>query len=236
VSGFDLADPDRGTFVSAHEGGAAIVFEHEQVLIAGPAGGALSDGAGEHGSLALGDTSLEVDLSPLGAPLRLDGALIGAAELTLCRASGALRHDSGETPIDGLAVRTRATDPAPGEAVLRRSVAIAFADGGLLALLAARPPGVDGHGAEEVVARLTDPEGEVAISEALLSTQYDEEGHHCRANVELWREGEVPLRAAGTIVCGASVEVGDLRVETAFFRWSLDGRPGLGRYEIVRHA
>ena len=124
----------------------------------------------------------------------------------------------------------------PGEADLRRSVAIAFADGGLLALLAARPPGVDGHGAEEVVARLTDPEGEVAISEALLSTQYDEEGHHCRANIELWREGELPMRAAGTIVCGASVEVGELRVETAFFRWSLDGRPGLGRYEIVRRA
>jgi len=75
VNGFDLADPDHGVFASAHDGGAAIVFAHDEVVAAGPAGGAL-DGA--RGSLALGDTSLDVELAPLGEPMRLDGPLVGA--------------------------------------------------------------------------------------------------------------------------------------------------------------
>ena len=235
MSGFDLADPEHGVFASAHDGGAAIVFERDEVVAAGPASGALSGGAGgEHGSLALGGTSLDVELAPLGEPLRLDGSLVGAAELSVCRADGALRRDSAETPVHCLAVTTRATDGGATEAEVRRSIAIAFADGGMLALLAARPAGSAGHGDEEVVAGLTEPEGKVAISEALLSTEYDREGQHRRANIELWRDGELPLRAAGSIVNGATIELGGLRIQTGFFRWSLDGRPGLGRYEIAR--
>ena len=233
MNGFDLADPDHGVFASAHDGGAAIVFAHDEVVAAGPAKGAL-DGA--RGSLALGDTSLDVELAPLGEPMRLDGPLVGAAELTVCRATGALRSASGETPIDCLAVTTRATNGSPTDTELRRSVAIAFADGGLLALLAARPVGAGGHGDEEVVAGLTDPEGQIAINEALLSTQYDSEGRQRRANIELWREDELPLRAAGSIINGATVEVGSHRIDTGFFRWALDGRPGLGRYEVVRRG
>ena len=134
------------------------------------------------------------------------------------------------------AVTTRATNGSPTDTELRRSVAIAFADGGLLALLAARPVGAAGHGDEEIVAGLTDPEGQIAITEALLSTQYDSEGRQRRANIELWHEDELPLRAAGSIINGATVEVGSQRIDTGFFRWALDGRPGLGRYEVVRRG
>ena len=237
MSGFDLADPERGVFASAHEGGAAIVFERDEVVAAGPAAGALGAGGdGERGSLALGGASLEVELERLGEPMRLDGSLVGAAELTVCRANGALRRDSDEMQVDGLAVRTRATDGGPPDASVRRSIAIAFADGGLLALLAARPAGATGHGDEEIVVGLTEPDGQVAIREALLSTEYDGEGRHRRANIELWRDDDLPLRAAGAIVNGATVEVGEMRIDTGFFRWSLDGRPGLGRYEIARRA
>lgn len=237
MSGFDLADPERGVFASAHEGGAAIVFEQAEVVAAGPADGALGDGeTAERGSLVLGKVSLDVELNPLGESLRLAGELTGGAELTVCRASGVLRRDSQQTPIDCLAVTTQTTQEPAHEAELRRSVAVAFADGGQLALMTARPPGAAGHGDEEVVAALSDDEGQVAITEALLSTQYDGEGRHRRANVELWREAEVPLRVAGAIVCGATVESGGQRIETGFFRWALDGRPGLGRYEIVRRS
>jgi hypothetical protein len=237
VSGFDLADPERGIFASAHQGGAAIVFERDEVIAAGPASGALAGGgSGEHGSLALERVSLDVELGPLGEPVSLAGALVGSAEMTVCRASGALRRDAQETPIDCLAVTAQTTQEPAAEAELRRSVAIAFADGGQLALMTARPPGAAGHGDEEVVVALTDSEGDVAITEALLSTEYDAEGRHRRANVELWREAEVPLRVAGMIICGATVEAGNQRIETGFFRWSLDGRPGLGRYEVIRRS
>jgi hypothetical protein len=220
-----------------YQGGAAIVFERDEVLAAGSASGALAGGgSGERGSLALERVSLDFELDPLGDPVRLAGELTGGAELTVCRASGALRRDSQGTPIDCLAVTTQTSQEPAAETELRRSVAIVFADGGQLALMTARPPGAAGHGDEEVVAALTDGEGEVAITEALLSTQYDGAGRQRRANVELWREGEVPLRVAGTIICGATVEAASQRIETGFFRWSLDGRPGLGRYEVARRS
>jgi hypothetical protein len=238
VSGFDLADPERGVFASAHQGGAAIVFEHEEVIAAGPAESALAAAgqAGERGSLALEGVSLDVELTPLQEPMRLSGHLTGAAELTLCQAIGSLRRGTGETEIACLAVRSQTIQEPAGEADLRRSLAIAFADGGLLALIATMPPGAEGHGEEEVVAGLREPEGEVPVSKALLSTHYDGEGRHRRANLELWHGGEVPLRVPGVIVCGTATRAGDRRLETAFFRWSLDGRPGLGRYEIVRRG
>jgi hypothetical protein len=237
LSGFDLADPERGIFASVHHGGAAIVFDHEEVVAAGPATGALGgEGSAGRGSLALEGVALDVELTPLDGPLRIAGELTGEVELTLCRAIGALRRDGDETEIACLAVSEQSAAQPGGEVDLRRSIAIAFADGALLGVRAARPAGAAGHGEEEVVAAVSDPEGQLPISEALLSTEYDEDGRHRRANLELWRGGEGPLRVAGTIVCGATVETGGLRVETAFFRWSLEGRPGLGRYEITRAA
>ena len=41
------------------------------------------------------------------------------------------------------------------------------------------------------------------------------------------------MRGGGTLICGVTLEVEGRRIDTAFFRWSIDGRPGLGRYEIV---
>jgi hypothetical protein len=77
----------------------------------------------------------------------------------------------------------------------------------------------------------------VQVREPLLSTQYDAAGRQVRATLELWPEqGEEPrppLRAAGAIICGTSIEVDGRRLDVAFFRWSMNGRPGLGRYEIL---
>jgi hypothetical protein len=70
----------------------------------------------------------------------------------------------------------------------------------------------------------------------LLSTEYHIGGRHRRASIELSRGAEPALRGAGTIICGATLEASAPRIETAFFRWSIDGRPGLGRYEIVAAA
>jgi hypothetical protein len=38
------------------------------------------------------------------------------------------------------------------------------------------------------------------------------------------------------VLCGSSVELGQLRLDCAFFVWQLDGREGIGRYDMVRRA
>jgi hypothetical protein len=120
--------------------------------------------------------------------------------------------------------------------VQRRSIGIAFADGGLLALSAVREPASAEHGEEEVVAVLCDPDGApVEMRETLLSTEYGPDGVQRRATLELWADEEgQPTRGAGTAISAARVRRPGLSADIAFFRWSVEGREGLGHYEIVR--
>lgn len=121
--------------------------------------------------------------------------------------------------------------------VQRRSIGVVFSDGGLLALSAARPRGASGHGEEVVSAVLCDADGApVEVSEALLSTEYGADGVQRRATLELWIDevdGAQPLRGGGTLISSSPVRHPGLSAEIAFFRWALDGREGLGHYEIV---
>jgi hypothetical protein len=121
--------------------------------------------------------------------------------------------------------------------ILRRSIGIVFADGGLLAVTSALPAGAREHGEEEVAAVLCDPDAApIAFDEALLSTEYGEDGVQRRATLELWPDAEDgrPLRGAGTLISSASIERPGLNAEIAFFRWSVEGREGLGTYEVAR--
>lgn len=121
--------------------------------------------------------------------------------------------------------------------VQRRSIGIVFSDGGLLALSAVRPPGSSGHGDEQVTAVLCDPDGApIEVSETLLSTEYGPDGTQRRATLELWTDGEdgQPLRGAGALISATTVRRPGLVSEIAFFRWALDGRDGLGHYELIR--
>ncbi len=120
---------------------------------------------------------------------------------------------------------------------LRRSIGIVFSDGGLLALSAVRPAGAGEHGDEQVTTIICDPDGApVEVAETLLSTEYGSDGVQRRATLELWTDGEdgQPLRGAGTLVSAARVERAGLDSQIAFFRWSVEGREGLGHYELVR--
>jgi hypothetical protein len=126
------------------------------------------------------------------------------------------------------------SDPGP---IRRRSIGIVFADGGLMAVTAGHPAGSDGHGEEEVTAVLCDPDAApVAFEEVLLSTEYGSDGVQRRATLELWADPDAPrpLRGAGTAISSLRVKRGGLNSEIAFFRWSVEGREGLGHYEIAR--
>jgi hypothetical protein len=121
--------------------------------------------------------------------------------------------------------------------VRRRSVGIVFSDGGLLALTAEAAGSSPGHGEEEIAAVLCDPDAApVQFDEVLLSTEYGEDGVQRRVTLELWvgPEDERPLRGAGTLISSARVKRGGIDSEIAFFRWSVEGREGLGHYEVAR--
>jgi hypothetical protein len=121
--------------------------------------------------------------------------------------------------------------------IVRRSIGIAFSDGGLMALSAVRTDGSGGHGEERIAAVLCDPDGApVEVSEALLSTEYGPDGVQRRATLELWLDQEDghPLRGAGTLISSSQVSHPGLTGTIAFFRWALEGREGLGHYEVVR--
>jgi hypothetical protein len=121
--------------------------------------------------------------------------------------------------------------------ILRRSIGIVFADGGLLALTSTMPAKGSEIGDEEVVAVLCDSDGApVEFEETLLSTEYGEDGVQRRATLELWHQADDghPLRGAGTLINSVTVKRDGLDAEIAFFRWSLEGREGLGHYEVAR--
>lgn len=121
--------------------------------------------------------------------------------------------------------------------ILRRSIGIVFSDGGLMALTACLPAAGREHGDEEVVAVLCDPDAApIEFDEALLSTEYGEDGVQRRATLELWptADGGAPLRGAGTLISSIAVKRAGLNAEIAFFRWAIEGREGLGHYEVAR--
>jgi hypothetical protein len=121
--------------------------------------------------------------------------------------------------------------------VVRRSIGIVFSDGDLLALTSALPEGTAGIDAEEVTAVLCNPESPpVTFEEALLSTEYGEDGVQRRVSLELWPNLEEmrPLRGAGSLISSVAVRRQGLASQIAFFRWSVEGREGLGTYEVAR--
>ncbi|HWC28293.1 MAG TPA: hypothetical protein VG474_17005 [Solirubrobacteraceae bacterium] len=107
-----------------------------------------------------------------------------------------------------------------------------------LTLAAVRPAKAKHHDEEVVGGFLIDGGEPAAIFDARLSTTYDGALRQRRAGLELWtqEEGGAARRAAGEAVCGTTVELGDLRLESAFFRWHMEGREGAGRYDVLRRA
>jgi hypothetical protein len=121
--------------------------------------------------------------------------------------------------------------------VVRRSIGIVFSDGGLLALTSQLPESGRRLDEEETAAVLCEPDGAPqTFEETLLSTEYGEDGVQRRATLELWPSVEDmrPLRGAGSLISSVCVRRQHLDSQIAFFRWSVEGREGLGTYEVAR--
>ena len=76
------------------------------------------------------------------------------------------------------------------------------------------------------------------MDEVRLSTTTDEAARQVRAGIELYleKDAEYPYRGAGEVLTGSTLELGALRMDVAFFRWHIEGRTGVGRYDIIRRS
>jgi len=103
---------------------------------------------------------------------------------------------------------------------------------------AVRPAKAKHHDEEAVAGFLFDGGKPRAIFDSRLSTTYDGELRQRRAGLELWmqEEGGFARRAAGEVLCGTTLDLGELRLDSAFFQWRMEGREGTGRYDVLRRV
>ncbi len=203
-----------------------------------PAGAELSD---EDGGLKLklsaGGASCQAALLPRPAPVDLDGpdgSPVGISG-AICAAGVEFEHEGNSRSLSCAGHLTRwQGDPLDDSDILRH-LSVPLAEDGVVLVVARRPADAREHGEEQTGAwRLDEEGGGEAFAEALLSTQYDDEGRQTRAGLELWPAGgeheTLPLRAAGTKVDGGEAN----GVSAAFLNTSSEGRTGLGSYLIWR--
>jgi hypothetical protein len=172
------------------------------------------------------------ELGEEDAAARLGGM---AGHERLCRVTGTAAGHR----IDCFGQRGRSWGVADWSRIaLTRSLAAWLDDGTSLTVAAVRPANAESHADEAVWAALLDAEGSVGVGDPRVSTTYDGDGHQRRAGLELWvsEDDDYPRRGAGQVLCGSSVELGQLRLDCAFFVWQVDGREGVGRYDLVRRA
>jgi hypothetical protein len=154
-----------------------------------------------------------------------------------CRVRGTVRAGGREQSFDGLGQRGHAWGDPDWERIELARTVTAWTDAGCAALTAIRPAGAKDHAGEATWAALWESEGVLDVEDGRLSTTYDADGHTRRAGLELWTaDAEWPRRSSGEVLCGSSLDLGSLRLDCSFFRWSLEGHAGVGRYDIVRRA
>ena len=215
-------DPDRQLYGTARSG-ATLLFEG-RTPTALPDGPAYEEvGTNLHAELP---GRFELELEPL-----TQSADLGVASARVCRVSGTV----GGTRVDclGTASETRRA-PEWSELDALRTITVLVDEGHGLLALARRPRGALGHGQELVVAQLLQ-EGELLpVENARLSTVYDGDGRQRSAGLELWLPGEdFPRRGSGSAIAGSSLDLEGLQVHAAVFSWRLEGREGIGAYELM---
>jgi hypothetical protein len=215
-------DPDRELYGIARSG-ATILFEGRKP--AAHAGGPQlqADGEGWRAELP---GRLSLRLEAVSAEVEL-----GGVTARICRVTG----EAEGRRVDCLGTFS-VTEVAPRweELDALRSISALVDERHALLALARRPRDAAGHGQELVRAGLF-TDGELhEVEEARISTVYDGGGRQRSAGLELWLPGEeFPHRGSGLVIAGSSLDLDPVQVHAAVFRWRLDGREGIGAYELM---
>ena len=172
-----------------------------------------------------------------------DGAVAQAGGVEgyeqLCSVSGQVRHGGHTHPVRCLGQRGHGWGtPDWSRIELARTLSAWMGADRAITLTAVRPAKAKHHDEEAVGAFLIDGGEPNAIFDPRLSTTYDGELRQRSAGLELWmsEEGGHARRAAGAAVCGTTVDLGELRLDSAFFTWRMEGRVGTGRYDVLRRV
>jgi hypothetical protein len=115
-----------------------------------------------------------------------------------------------------------------------RTLYAVSASGQAISVLAALPAGSDGHEHELRTARLLDEDEPRHFEDVYLSTVYGADRLPAKAGLELWEDDdEIPRRLGGEAVCAMRAKRPDHELTVSFFRWSIEGEPAYGCYEVA---
>jgi hypothetical protein len=177
---------------------------------------------------------LDAELEAVSVPVAFDDAQSEAAGFEryeqICRVRGEIEAGGRPARLDGVGRRAHAWgEPAGGRF---RSVYAVGAEHAVT-LSAVRPRDAAEHGDELVTAHSLRPDTlPERFESARLSTVYDAAGRPRTAGLELYLPGEeYPRRVSGEAIpapAGAPEAI-----ETACFRWILDGEPAQGGYQMA---
>jgi hypothetical protein len=186
------------------------------------------------------DGGFDLEVTALGDPAEMAGGGMTGYE-QLCQVRGTVRAGGREHAVDCLGQRGHSWGTPDWERLSLARTLGAWLDPGLAVLISSfRSDGASDHEREELSAVVLEgePPTPARIGDPRLSTAYDEEGRQRRAGWELWPDDEEGFarRGAGEVLCGTSLDLGRLRLDCAFFRFRMEGREGIGRYDLLRRA
>jgi hypothetical protein len=190
-----------------------------------------------------GALDLRFEACSAPAPLHAESAVARAGGMEgyeqLCHVTGSVSHGGRTHQVRCLGQRGQLWGtPDWSKIELARTVSAWLGDDRALTLTAVRPAKAKGH-LDEAVSGFMFQSGEpVEIFDPRLSTTYDGEQRQRRAGLELWmdEDGDYARRAAGEVLCGTSLDLGEQRLDSAFFIWRMEGRQGVGRYDVLRRT
>jgi hypothetical protein len=201
------------------------------------------DEGGEHGFL--------LDLEAVSVPAQLD-ADVAAGKLggmqgydQLVKVTGKVTIGGQERAFTGRGQRGHSWGAPDWDKLgLARTLGVWLEGDAGVTLTAVRPAKASSHADEAIHAVLLGRDGEsdepvsLVVADPRVSTTYDGEGRQRHAGLELYETDDAPYarRAAGEVACGTTLDLGRLRLDTAFFVWRMEGRNGVGRYDILRRV
>jgi hypothetical protein len=183
---------------------------------------------------------VELMFTPAGEAAELDLPDAGVTTLyQLARVHGTVTLDGAEREVDCAGQRSRRVGALDGKRFdTLRTVSGWFGDGDGVVVLAARPRRARGHDSELLAGVLLEGGVPARVAESRLSSTYTADGVPARVGLELWLgddddADQYARRVAGeTIGRAAACEDPPLRSE--LLRWRMQGREGVGVYELLR--
>ena len=114
-----------------------------------------------------------------------------------------------------------------------RVVSARLADDRLLAIVAIRPAGSEGHGDELVAGAIGNEKNFEQLDEALVSLEYGPDELPRRLGLELFRGDAMAIRVAGDATAVESAREGGVDRLSAAFALRSSGEPGAGRLDML---